>query len=893
MRSLTGTRFSRFEVLELLGAGGMGEVYRARDHDLHRDVAIKFLPERFASSPERLARFEQEARTASSLNHPNIITIHEIGVAPGIPPYIVMEFVEGRTLRAVLHEGRLPRRLVFDIATQLADGMAKAHGAGIMHRDLKPENVMVTADGFVKILDFGLAKLRSPVPSPSPAGSTLADTEETAASPDTGVGALLGTAGYMAPEQARGEPADYRADQFAMGVMLYEMATRHRPFRGGSVVQTLNAIIEAEPEPIEAGRPDFPPAARRIVARCLAKDPVDRYASTADLARELREVRERLSDIDSQVDRERLDTRPTWTRWRWVAVLGVVALMVAAFVYAGRERLDRWLRPLPSELRVAVLPISVDSDPGTTPCCSGLQEYVTGRLADLQRFRARVVVVPAAEVLETGVRSPSAARRSLGATLALAIGVHRSGDGWLVTAGLSDTAAVRQLRGASRLFDAASFSTEAVVALAAPLLDLELGPDEERRWGGAASQVTAAGVLFAQGLAATPYQQARTALEQVDHQASIERAIDLFNKAIDLDPRYAAAYAGLAEARLRLFGLLRRAEDLELAAQATERALAIDDTRPSAWTTLGMARSARGDLAGAEQAFTEAIKRNPAGGDAYRELGTAYVRADQPDKAEAAHRKAIALDQGSWAAHSAYGAFLARQQRFDEAERAFKRALEIAPGNPRLLSNLGGIYLYQRRWREAEATLQRAISDQPYGAALSNLGWLQFRVNRDYAGAARTFERAAAASPRDYRVWKNLGDASRHAGQGDRATAALTTALGLLEQERTIDPRNPKVLVEFGDVHAMLGHAAEASPLLVEARRLAPDDGDVAYTAATAYEAIGERIAALAALTAAIDGGYDLLEIESDTGLAELRKDPRYAALLKKHGVPKSGDPRN
>jgi eukaryotic-like serine/threonine-protein kinase len=900
MRSLTGTRFSRYEVLELLGAGGMGEVYRARDHDLHRDVAIKFLPERFAGSPERLARFEQEARTASSLNHPNIVTIHEIGVAPGIPPYIVMEFVEGRTLRAALQEGRMPRRLVLDIATQLADGMAKAHGAGIMHRDLKPENVMATADGFVKILDFGLAKLRNPAVSPSPLHSSLADAEETAASPDTAVGALLGTAGYMAPEQARGEPADYRADQFAMGVMLYEMATRQRPFRGGSVVQTLNAIIEAEPVPIDAIRPDFPPTARLIVARCLAKNPADRYASTADLARELRDIRDRLADLDSQVDRERegleregLDRRPRSAGSRWLAVLGVVALIVAALAYAGRERLDRWLRPLPAEMRLAVLPITEDSDAGASPCCAGLHEYITGRLADLQRFRTRVVVVPAAEVLETGARSPSAARRSLGATLALTIGVHRSGDGCLVTVGLSDTAAVRQLRGASRTFDEATVSPEAVVALATPLLDLELGPDEERRWGGGASQVAAAGVLFAQGLAATPYQQARTALEHVDQQASIERAIDLFNKAIDLDPRYAAAYAGLAEARLHLFGLLRRSEDLDLAAQATERALAIDDTRPSAWRTLGMVQSARGDVAGAERAFTEAITRNPAGADAFRELGTAYMRAGQPDKADAAYRKAIALDPGSWAAHSAAGAFLARQQRFDEAERAFTRALEIAPGNPRLLSNLGGIYLYQRRWREAEATLQQAAGEHPYGAALSNLGWLEFRVKRDYAAAARTFERAAAASPRDYRVWKNLGDAYRHAGQGDRAAVALTTAIKLLEQERTIDRRNPKVLAELGDVHAMLGHVADARPLLVEARRLAPDDGDVAYTAATAYEAIGDRDAALAAVTAAIEGGYDLLEIESDTGLANLRLDLRYAALLKKHGLPKGGDPRN
>ncbi len=222
-----GMRFGRYELLKPLGAGGMGEVFRARDQDLGRDVAVKFLPARFASDADRLARFAFEARTASSLNHPNIVTIHEIGEAEGLP-FIVMELVEGETLRGAMRSARLPTRRVLDIATQIAEGLANAHAAGIVHRDLKPENVMLTPDGFVKILDFGLAKLHADaVPGTAPPDAGQSETPTTFRT-GTREGAIIGTVGYMSPEQAAGRPADCRADQFALGATLYEMATGAR-----------------------------------------------------------------------------------------------------------------------------------------------------------------------------------------------------------------------------------------------------------------------------------------------------------------------------------------------------------------------------------------------------------------------------------------------------------------------------------------------------------------------------------------------------------------------------------------------------------------------------------------------------------------------------------------
>ncbi len=257
----------------------MGEVYRARDEKLGRDVAMKVLPPGLATDREKLLRFAQEARTASALNHPNIVTIYEIGQAAGMP-FIAMECVEGRTLRDMLKEGAIPLRRFLDISSQLADGIARAHEAGLIHRDLKPENVMISRDGFVKVLDFGLAKLTQTNAPSGDGGLSL-----------TAAGTVVGTPGYMSPEQAADQPLDARSDQFSLGLIFYEMVTGKRAFQRGTAVQTMTAILQDEPEPITRLNPKVPPPVRWIVERCLSKDPEERYTSTRDLARDLRHLR--------------------------------------------------------------------------------------------------------------------------------------------------------------------------------------------------------------------------------------------------------------------------------------------------------------------------------------------------------------------------------------------------------------------------------------------------------------------------------------------------------------------------------------------------------------------------------------------------------------------------
>ena len=288
-----GKRLGPYEVLSPLGAGGMGEVYKARDVRLDRWVALKVLPAEVASDSERLRRFEQEARAASALNHPNIMSVYDVGCVDSVS-YIVTELVEGKTLRNLLLAGPLPAKKLLDLAIQIAEGLASAHEVGIVHRDLKPANIMVSRDGFAKILDFGLAKVQT-------AGRGLESEVDTDTSTktvnETGPGAIVGTVSYMSPEQASGKRLDFRSDQFSFGALLYEMATGRRAFQSETNVDTLAAILHAEPKSIGQIRPDVPAPLRWLTERCLSKQPEDRFMSTRDLARDLASLRDHASEL--------------------------------------------------------------------------------------------------------------------------------------------------------------------------------------------------------------------------------------------------------------------------------------------------------------------------------------------------------------------------------------------------------------------------------------------------------------------------------------------------------------------------------------------------------------------------------------------------------------------
>ena len=350
-----GTRLGPYEILAPLGAGGMGEVYRARDTRLGRDVAVKVLPEIVSDDPRALARFEQEAKAVAALSHPNILALFDVGKESSVS-FVVTELLEGETLRAFLARGPVPLRKALDIGLQVAEGLAAAHDKGIVHRDVKPENVFLTKDGHAKLLDFGLARSR-------PVSTAGDETQSPTVDKLTSEGAVVGTVAYMSPEQGRGQTVDLHSDQFSLGVVLYEMLTGKRPFEGASAAETLAAIIREEPEPLTKLDPKLPAPLVWIVQRCLSKDPDERYTSTKDLAKELQNLRTHLSEAVSAAnvapgEGPRLRRRiPYWT----LAAVAVLAAVLGLFV---GNRFSRSVSPPSSPLKLS-LSFPVDAAPRT------------------------------------------------------------------------------------------------------------------------------------------------------------------------------------------------------------------------------------------------------------------------------------------------------------------------------------------------------------------------------------------------------------------------------------------------------------------------------------------------------------------------------------------------
>jgi len=378
----TGTRVGPYEIVASIGAGGMGEVYRARDPKLDREIALKVLSVELASSSEHLRRFEQEARAASALNHPNIISIYDVG-RDDSHAYIAMELVEGKDLRDMTAMGLMPMKQLVRVATKLADGLAAAHERGIVHRDLKPENVIVSSEGFVKILDFGLAKLMR----------TIGQNDTTM--PQTMPGSVFGTVGYMSPEQARGRAMDFRSDQFSIGVMLYELLAGQRPFDEPSPAETMAAIIRNDPKPLREIRSDVPRDLDRIIMRCLEKDPNDRYGSTRDLARDLREVRnifvtpslaERVSTA-----RPRFIARPKKRAGAFIAI----ALSVLTIIIAVRSaRRASTTAPASNVKSIGVLPFrDLSGTPEGQHFADGITDTISVRLAQSNAIRVAPLTV--------------------------------------------------------------------------------------------------------------------------------------------------------------------------------------------------------------------------------------------------------------------------------------------------------------------------------------------------------------------------------------------------------------------------------------------------------------------------------------------------------------------
>ena len=876
---MIGSTLSHYKITAKLGEGGMGEVFQARDVRLGREVALKMLPERFAADPERLERFEREARSVSSLNHPNIVTVYDVGADAG-RHFIVLELVEGRTLRQLLSRGRpLSLRRVLEVGAQVAEAMATAHAAGIVHRDLKPENVMVTSERRVKILDFGLAKLTGPaidqMSTRGGEGSTVeTDGVEPAPSPlDSRPGELVGTAAYMSPEQVRGAEIDFRSDQFACGAILYELVTGQSPFKRASRIATLAAILNETPPQIPEQNPAAPAPLRWVIERCLAKRPAERYASTVDLARELRNLHAHLDERSSAGSGARWTGSglAPWRRGRRGLWLAAAALLVAAGAWLWRGCAAA--PPLPGAKQLAVLGFrATGAAAAERDLAAGLVETLTTRLTQIERFQGSFWVVPASEVRRFDVDSAEAARRIFGATLVITGSVQPFGDGYRLTANLVDANNLRQLRAIdldSRVGDLESLQDD-LVRQVGEMLDLEIGADAERVLDAGRTEVAGAYGAYLRG---------RGRLLEFQDLASVEAAIAAFQESLQRDQEFALAYAGLGEAYWRQYELTHDPAVVDLGRRACERALRLNDLLSPVHVTLGLLDAGTGRPEQAVEAFRTALRLDPASAMARRGLAESLAKLGETGQAERTFQEAIALRPSDWASYNALGRFYFDEGRFQEAAEQFRRVVEIAPGNVRGYSNLGSIYHLQGLHLEAREMLDRAVAIQPTASGLSNLATVQFFLG-DYPATARTLERAVELGGRSYRIWQNLGAAYYWApDERPRAEAAYRRAVGLAEEALAVNPRDATLLADLGECRAMLGEGAAARERISRALELAPSDINVLYRAASIEEQLGDRAAALAHLGDALRGGYSRHEVAADPGLAALRRDPRFDEL--------------
>lgn len=868
-----GQRVGAYEVIEPLGSGGMGDVYRARDVRLGRVVAIKFVSSRLHGNADADARLVREARAASSLNHPNIVTVYDVGRYEE-RPYVVMECIDGRPLSALIAEGRLPIREAIDIAAQVADALGTAHDAGIFHRDLKPQNIMITSQGRAKVVDFGLSKIAA-IAASSNAETSPADTL-------TGNYAVLGTAGYMAPEQVLGLPADARADQFALGAILYEMLTGRRAFRRETPVQTMTSILEDEPEVMTASRHEIPIGAVSIAARCLAKRPEHRYASTRDLAHALRDLHEQLLLESRSGPRARPSRR---AQWRWAASASAVALALALAALGWRLVPARLLnQPAASRAtlrHIVVMPFTnVNKDPASQVFADGLAETLASSLTQLERHQHTLRVVPASEVRAARVDSVRDARAAFAVTLAISGSIQRLPSATRLTLNLVDAVELVQI--GSRTLDIRSgdevFTQDTVAQAATALLDLELEPGAQRALAAGGPSVPAA---------FEPYVQGRGHLYRFDRgPANIDLAIDSFSRAVALDSRYALAYAALAEAYWRKYEATRDATLIDRAVALCEQALAIDSRLAPVHITLAMLARGRGRYEEAIAVAQRAIELDPVSSEAYRELGRAQEALNRFGDAEGTYRKAILARPDDWQAYNTLGSFYAARSRWAEAEPAYRRVIELTPDNTRGYNNLGVAYFRLRRDDDAAKMWERSLAIRPTFSAASNLGTYYFTRGR-YTDAARAFERAVALSPNDVRVWRNLAAALYWAdGERPKARPAFERVVRLANDELKVNPRQPALLAALADAYSMLGLRTEALAAAAAVERLGVPDGESAFMLSGVYEQLGDRAMALEWLKQALARGYGRDVVERSPSTAELRKDPRYQALVNNPVVP-------
>ena len=905
---MIGATVSHYRITGKLGSGGMGDVYEAEDTELRRKVALKVLPEHLASDPDRLERFKREARAVASLNHPNIVTLHSVEEADG-HHFLTMELVDGKSLDALIPEDGFDLERLFELTIPIADALSAAHEKGVVHRDLKPANVMVGEDGRLRIVDFGLAKLWE---------EGLADTEtELATEGLTKEGVAMGTAPYMSPEQLQGKEIDHRSDLFSLGILLFEMTTGRRPFKGESSIELASSILKDSPDSVTDVREGVPRHLGRIIKHCLEKDPDLRYQSAKDVRNELAGLKGEVESGEVPlstgampvVTAAKLVPSKRSPAWLIPALVIVGLIALASFFWSQRGKgtdvvtsqdagIGVVLDPGVENKKIVVLPFENLGEAEDEYFAAGMTEEISAKLG---------------AVADLGVISRSSAIQydRTGKTLkevGADLGVGYVLEGTVRWAKNSDgTSRVRVTPQLIRVEDDTQLWAETydrtiddifevqsdVASNVLRSLDVALSGGDQ-----VASPVAPTGDMDAYNL----YLRALNAGERADIlQRSEERllAVQMLEQAVEMDPQFALAWAALSQEHALLFfdGEDRTEERLEQALASVERALEIDPDLPQARVALGSYFYwGPRDYDQALEQFMIAEKSLPNDSDLKASIAYIIRRQGRFEEALERQERAFELNPRSVQQSRALGTTLMQLERYEEADRQLTRTLELAP------DSVGA-----GAWRAWNWWLWKGDGNRAAEliAPFADLGIDSIKVLQTfYVFLDRRFEESLqtlASMPEDfysnqfYALPTDLNRAYAYQGLGrqEEAQAAAEAAATAIEAEVLANPGDPRMHAALGQAYAMLGREAEAVREAERAVKLQPISADALEGPAKVFELaltqtiLGNDLKACEALDEIItsrSGMVSMPALEADPRFDTLRQAPCYKTLIEKFG---------
>ncbi|HSE41584.1 MAG TPA: protein kinase [Acidobacteriota bacterium] len=716
-QDLTGRVLSHYRIIKQLGAGGMGEVYLATDTQLDRTIALKILPAEVAFDQERMHSFVREAKAASAIDHPNIVQVYEISQADGVS-FIAMQYVEGHTVRDKIDGQSLPTDEVLQTAIQIADAMAEAHARGIVHRDLKPANIMVSNKGYIKVLDFGLARIEKiPEPGELSEAQTLTKTKP---------GMIAGTIAYMSPEQALGKKIDYRTDIFSIGVILYEMATGRRPFSGNNPAETIDNIVHSQPESITRLNYSVPKELERIIRKCMEKDPARRYQSASEMLIDLKNLQRDL-DSSKTTPQPTLASRPR-IFWLTITLLLIVVIM-GLVIYKWREISLRERLAGPNTGKhiksIAVLPLeNLPRDPKEEYFADGMTEAL---ITDLAKIGSLKVISRTSVMQYKGTKKPiRQIAQELNVDALVEGSVLRAENQVRITAQLIDARTDEHIWAESyerEISNILKLQREVASAVASQI-KIQLTPEEKHRLGETSTVHPAAYEAYLKG----QFYRAKGTEE------GYNTAIDYFKKAIELDPKYAPSYTGLAimYGVLGNFGFRPPNEVYPKSREVAEKALEIDRGLAETHAVLGYIKANYDwDWEGAETEYKRAIDLNPNSALGYDWYAYFLQVQNRFDESFIMRKKAVELDPISLVINTNMGSSLRIMGRLDEAVTHLRKTIQLDPNFYRAHVWLGQTYDVQGNQRAAIDELEKArvlSKESPY--VLSSLGYAYARAGR-------------------------------------------------------------------------------------------------------------------------------------------------------------------